>query len=266
MCAQLPDGIESAFARSEADAVAALKAATAVVAAVRKYRGAAAQGNVRELGKAVEAVQHAVRAVDQEAANLAESWTFDDETYFQSGGYTAELIETARQAGVRISELDNRLYCYPALLNVVPGERLVTIDKKRERRVRPSVLVGLLQTMQKRPPRSRSDVFLEALFAAYRVAVAADRKQPGELGKVVPLTDLYELFTLAPGQSREYARQEFARDVYLLDQSGHDTTRSSARVSFHAGAGASLPRGTLSIVTQQGQERKYHGVAFTPAP
>jgi hypothetical protein len=254
-------GLEEAFAGAEASAEAALKAANAVAAAVKAYRSAAQQGKVRELMASAEKARASIATLDQEIANLAESWEFDEESYLANGAFTRELIATAGQAGLRIDELDNRLYCYPALIRVLPGDRAVLIDKTRERRIRPSVLVAHLRDMQRKPPRFRSGDFLEALYSAYQIAI--QRKRDRGEGAVVPLLELYELFTLAPGQSREYSRQEFARDVYLLDQSGQDTTKDGSRVEFHAGAGARIPRGALTVVTMQGAERKYHGVSFS---
>ena len=78
----------------------------------------------------------------------------------------------------------------------------------------------------------------------------------------MPLTELYDLLTMLPGQSREYAKQEFARDIYLLDQSGETTTRDGAQLEFHSGAGARVPKGALSVVTQHGAEKTYHGISF----
>jgi hypothetical protein len=67
---------------------------------------------------------------------------------------------------------------------------------------------------------------------------------------------------MLPGQSREYTKAEFARDIYLLDQSNQTTAKDGSRIEFHAGAGARVPRGALSVVTQHGEEKKYHGISF----
>jgi hypothetical protein len=251
--------IEAAFAGAEAEAEAAIKAATAVLSTLKRYRSAARSGRIRELRAAGEAARQVIGVLDVQIADLAERWTFDDDEYLQSGGYTAELVEMARVNGLRIAELDGRLYCYPALIRLLPGERAVAIDKVKERRLRPSVLVEHLKQMQKRPPRFRSAEFLESLCSAYEVAIKQHRR---EEGAVVSLGELYELLTMLPGQTRENTKPEFARDIYLLVQSGQTTTRSGARIEFHAGAGARVPRGALSIVTQHGEEKKYHGISF----
>jgi hypothetical protein len=258
------EGIEAAFAKAEADGDSALRAATSVVKALKAFHGAARQGKVRELNAAVEAARQGLTTLDQEVAKLSTAWTFDEERYLQDGEFSRELIERGRQEGLRIAELDNRLYCYPALIRILPGDRAVMIDKSRERRLRPSVLVRLLRDLQRRQPRFKPGEFLESLYAAYSVAIT--RKAGRAHGTVIPLVELYELLTMLPGQAREYARQEFARDVYLLDQSGQIATRSGATIEFHAGAGARLPKGALSIVTQQGAEKKYQGISFVAPP
>jgi hypothetical protein len=253
-------GIEEAFARVEVDAEAALKAAATVTRQLKRFHTATRQGNVRDLQGAADAARQSIAALDQAVTRIGESWSFDEESYLRSGDYSAELIARAAQTEVRITELDNRLYSYPVLLRIVSGERMVLVDKTRERRLRPSFLIGLLKEMQRRPRRFRAGDFLNSLATAYEVAL---KQQPNRsAGAVVPLVELYELLTMLPGQARDYSKQEFARDIYLLDQSGETQTREGAHIEFHAGAGARTPRGSLTIVTQQGAERKYHGVAF----
>lgn len=256
--------IEGAFASAEAEGRAGLKAAASVTAALKKYSAAAATGKVNDLRSALETVGQAVQTLNQAVTSIESDWDFDTEQYLQDGGYTRELIDTAHDMGLRISELDNRIYCYPALLRVLPNDRAVMIDKTRERRLRPSVLVGLLQDMQKRPPRFRVTEFLESLHKVY--SVATKLKPARSLGSVIPLIELYELLTTKPGDARDYPKQEFARDIYLLDRSNETTTRDGSRLEFHAGAGAKLPAAKLlSVVTQQGTEKKYHGIAFSSA-
>ena len=46
--------------------------------------------------------------------------------------------------------------------------------------------------------------------------------------------------------------------------SGETTTKDGAQIAFHASTGTKLRRGTLTIVTQSGQERRYYALSFTP--
>jgi hypothetical protein len=254
--------LESALVQAEADADVAIKAALNVASALKRYRSAARQGKLRDLRAAVDSARKSVQTLDQEVANVAESWDFDEETYLQGSGFTDELIEHGRRAGLQIYLQDNRLYCYPALLRVLSGERAVLVDRLRERRLRPSILVGLLRELQKRPPRFRPAEFLQSLYQAYTIAT---KQRPGRLvgAAVIPLREVHELLTLLPGTAREYSIQEFARDIYLLDQSGETTTKDGARIEFHASTGTKLRRGALSVVTQSGQQRQYYALSFT---
>jgi hypothetical protein len=257
-------GLEQALQAAQTQADSAIKAASSMGNALRRYHKAARDGQLHDLRAATDTIKRSLQALDQEVANLAESWEFDEEAHLQGGGYVDELLAQAQRDGLSLSLQDGRIFAYPAILRVLPGDRAVLIDKQRERRIRPSVLVRLLRDLQKRPPRFRAADFLGSLHDAYVVAV---ERQPGRRskGSAVPLIELYELFTLMPGAAREYSRQEFVRDVYLLDQSGETTAKSGDRVEFHASTGTKLRRGTLSVITPDGREKHYYAISFAPA-
>jgi hypothetical protein len=147
----------------------------------------------------------------------------------------------------------------------VPAERSVFIDRARERRIRPSVLIEHLRDVQRRPPRFRPEAFLESLFQAYSYLVEKHGPNPLDGGHAEPLLRVYELLTLQPGAAREYSRQEFARDIYLLDRGGLTTTRRGFIVSFPASTGARSAGGSVRVVTETGQEKVYYGIAFSPS-
>ena len=82
-------------------------------------------------------------------------------------------------------------------------------------------------------------------------------------GAVIPLLEIYDLFTLMPGQSREYQKQEFAMDVYRLDRSGVAATKNSAKVSFPASTGTKALSRTISVINEYGEEKRYYGISFS---
>ncbi len=173
-------------------------------------------------------------------------------------------FRAAAQVG-NLRELQKAIevYCYPSLIRVLPNDRAVVIDKTRERRLRPSVLVRHLQELQNKPVRFRSEAFLESLHDAYSTAVKTRSKERRDTGPIVPLVEIYNLLTLLPGQAKEYSRQEFARDLYLLDQSGVTTARNGAVVSFHAARGNEAASKVIPIITKDGQAKTYYGISFT---
>ena len=72
---------------------------------------------------------------------------------------------------------------------------------------------------------------------------------------------MYRVLTVLPGSAREYSKQEFARDLYLLDQSEVTTTKDGRTLHLPASA---LTRGSglLTTVTRSGQEKVYAGISF----
>jgi hypothetical protein len=73
------------------------------------------------------------------------------------------------------------------------------------------------------------------------------------------------VLTLLPGAARDYTRQEFARDLYLLDQSGIIETKDGRRMSLPASA-LTRSGAVLTTVTRSGQRKIYAGVAFMEPP
>ena len=135
----------------------------------------------------------------------------------------------------------------------------VEIDRRRERRLRPSVLTRLLSAAQQRPPRFRAEQFLESLANGYELVVARMGKKPDA---VMRLTDIWSVLTLLPGQGKEYTRPEFARDLYLLDQSGARLTKVGRALRWHASSGTRTA-GVITTVARTGQQQRYWGVSFT---
>jgi len=258
-----PLSLEEALARTESDSEAVLKAAATATKAVKRFRATAQVGNLRELRPALTAAEQAVAGLSQELARAKAGWDFDEEAYFANGLFPRELVASAERLNVRIFEADERLYCYPVLIRVLASERSVLIDKQRERRVRPSVLVNQLKELQARPARFRSEAFLEALFEAYATLAVRHGKQALGSGRVERLLEVYDLFTLLPGSSREYSRQEFGRDLYLLDQSGATTTKKGYVVSFHASTGTRSAGSTIRVIAEDGRDKVYYGISFT---
>jgi len=257
------NSLEQALAKTEADADAACKAATMVLRTLKKFRAAAQIGNLRELQKTIETAEQTLADLQQQFSKAKTDWNFDEDAYLSNGTFITELLEAAAQTGVTLYERDERLYCYPSLIRVLPNDRAVVIDKTRERRLRPSVLARHLQEQQNKPVRFKSEAFLESLYDAYSTSVKTRGKERQDTNAIVPLVEIYHLLTLLPGQAKEYARQEFARDLYLLDQSGVTTARNGALVSFHAARGNEAASKVVQIVTKDGQAKTYYGISFT---
>src|SRR5581483_5510372 len=215
-----PDGsLERALSDLEAHAESAVRALQAAAKAAKRVQAAAATGLLRDVAQGIDAT-----------------------------------VRLAAEAGLPMFELDDRLLSYPSIVSVSPSDASVVIDKKKDRRLRPSVVVGLLAAISQRPPKFKPEPFLEALAKAYDLVAPRP-------GATVKLVDVYRALTLLPGSGREYTKAEFARDVYLLDQSGITTTKDGREMSLPASA-LTRSGGTLTTVAKGGQVKVYAGLCF----
>jgi len=141
-------GLEAALEATEERVDAALKATAAVNRELKKAKTCVQKGQLRDLRRALSAA--AVLAGDgaRAAEDAVESFDFDEQEHLESGSYSQELLDTAAAQDVAMFAADERLLCYPSLIKVLPGDAAVEIDRRRERRLRPSVLVGLLAAAQ----------------------------------------------------------------------------------------------------------------------
>jgi len=255
-----PPSFEAMLSTAEREIEVALRGANATVRELKKAHAAARTGQVRDLRKALAAAGAAAAALAADTGTLSDGPQLDEQDYLASGAYVKELLAAAESAGLTIVEEDNLLLCYPSLLRLLPTDAAIEIDKVRERRLRPSVLVAALARAQERDVRFKADAFLDSLRAAYELLVNGEDKRPDG---VVRLLDIWAVLTMLPGQRAQYSKQEFARDLYLLDRSGVTHTARSARTLRWSASTGTKGAGTLVTVAPSGQQQRYWGVSFT---
>ncbi|MHB1988648.1 MAG: hypothetical protein ACYCSF_11800 [Acidimicrobiales bacterium] len=251
-------GLEGALAGLEAQAIALLAVVSSLARVAKRAKTAAEAGTVRDIPLILDSASQLAAVAAGAAEDLQSSWRFDVANWFASGEYTKELLAAAGEAGVRAFESDDRILSYPVIVQVSPSDTSVIIDKKKDRRVRPSVLLATLGDLQKKEPKFKPEAFIESLASAYDLVIASKSMRPGAPVKIV---DVHSVLTIMPGTAREYTKAEFARDVYLLDQSGIVTTRRGRRMSLPASA-LTRSAGVLRTVTQRGQAKDYAGICF----
>ena len=195
------------------------------------------------------------------------SWPFgepENEAAYVRERYAGELRDAAAEIGLSVAARDDALVCSPSIIQVLPTDRAVKIDGKKRAAIRPSKLAEDLRSIQRRiRPKSETQQqrFLEALYKAHKVIRGNTTDPLFDAARVVPLAEVYEVFTSLPGSSAHYTKTDFGRDIYLLDSSPTATTRSGARVTFTDSVRQS--RGVFSFVDRNGNVIRYYGVQFT---
>ena len=262
---------EEGFKTAEAAAESVLKSLNEAAGIARQLRKASQDGNIAAVKRQGERLDAAVNLIRQEIANASTAWPFtpDDERQYLEKRYGPELQAEAQKRGLQVFERDGRLIAHPSVVRVLPGERAVRIDRRQTSSIRPSKLVADLERLQKNPPRSNPQQFLQALYEEYlRWTTArgrADELKMGEVGLVLPLMQIYSSWTGRPGSAREYTQLDFARDLYALQESGIREVISGPRVSFPASTGTRSARSTISFVGPGGEPVTFYGIQFTGA-
>jgi hypothetical protein len=256
---------EQGFADAENAADSVLNALSDVSKLARQLRKAAQDGNIAAVRRSSERLQDGINLIRQEVANAADAWPFtpQGEQEYLLEQYAEELKEEARKKNLQIFDRDGRLIAHPSIVRVLTGERAIQINRRQTSTIRPTKIVGMLEDLQKRPPRFSPQAFLESLFGAYNALTgsgSSDRLKLGEVGQVVQLSRIYDLFTGLPGATREYSLLDFARDLYSLESSEIRQTRSGAGVSFPSSTRSGR---TISFVGPNGEPQVYYGIRFT---
>ncbi len=258
----LVTGLEDALTRAEDGLDAATKAVAVLGRELKRARAAAVTGQVKDLRRGLAAAAAMVAELGVQVDAAAAVYEVDEPELLASGAYAKELLAAASEAGVAMFEDADRLLCYPSIVRVLPGDLALEIDRKRARGIRPSVVVDQLRRAQQAGPRFKVAPFLASLLGGYDLVVAQQHKAPGA---VVRLLDVYGVLTMLPGQAREYTRSEFARDLYLLDQSGDTEVGSTGRRLRWAASSGTRQAGMLTTVAKTGQQQRYWGIAFEGA-
>jgi len=253
--------LEEELLSLEAKTQGAIREIQSLLAAARRLRAEIRVGKVAEIERILQQLQRRADELVVTARDLAGSWTFDASDYLANGGYLKELTKAAKAANLDLFERDGRIYCFPLLLRIEAKDSAIRVGRKLERRIRPSELVRILGTAQKRPQRFTESQFLDFLYKVYRRLAGPDwwRSNRGP-GPAIPLADLYETATLLPGS--DYPMEEFARDLLLLDRRPDLRTKDGCRFELPK---ATLGKGKarrLVAYDENGRERLYIGIRF----
>lgn len=254
---QYPSSFESRLIDIERSIDGIIRNVTAASSRARKAKRGVQSGSIRDLSLAVEDLAVLVSTTKEAVSEVQKLCSFDATDWMASGAYQKELLELAAEADVHMIESDGRILCYPTIVQLSSSDATVLLDKKKERGIRPSYLIQKLKDLSQRQIKFRADVFIEALAFAYDLVIAEKKRR---VGAVIKLQEIHRVLTILPS-SRTYSKSEFARDIYLLDQSGLTQIRDGRTLTLPASA-LTRSAGTMETVAKGGQVKLYAGIAF----
>jgi hypothetical protein len=252
---------ERGFDEAEQSAAAVVRSSGILATTAKRMQKAAVEGDIAKLRDATAKLAIVLQAVSQDVANAKTAWPFTEEEAraYLADGFESELIEEANRRGLKMSARDARLFAYPSILRVQPADASIRIDRKRTTALRPGFLVEQLLTQQKKKSRYPVERFIETLHTTYRIIVPK-----ADWGTTIKLAQIYQALTLQPGSEKEYGRGDFARDIFMVDQSGVTQTRAGTRLSLPASTGTRAGGSDLfTFVAPTGEVHTYFGIRFT---
>jgi len=257
----LSDTFEDAFSNAEQAAAAALRATMLVAAAAKQMQKAAREGDIGKLQKTAEQLVSANDTARQAIFNAKSSWRFshEDAQEYLSSSYESELIAEANKIGLTVYSSDARLLAYPSILQILPSDLSIRIDRKKSPGIRPSQLAKALLANQAKKPNFAIAPFIEAVYSAYKILVGKDSSDPAIL-----LEDIYRVFTSLPGMAREYGKSDLARDIFMLDINNAMTTKDGAQLSLPASTAIKGgAKSAFTFVSPEGEVKTYNGIKFS---
>jgi hypothetical protein len=251
---------EAGFADAERAAVTAGKVIGQLASIMKQLERATSEGDISKMRKSSERLATILESARQEVQNARSAWPFspEEEEQYLKDSYAAEIIEHARTENLQIQQRDEGLVVFPSILRIAPADRAVKINRKRVASVRPSAVVKRLKAAQSRKPRA-PELFLEVLHRAYRLLAG------NEYGKTITLSSVYDALTMLPGSTANFDQTDFVRDLFLLDRSGVNRTKSGAICSLPASTGTKGSRNTFFFIAPDGENVTYYGIRFMEA-
>jgi hypothetical protein len=249
---------ESGFADAERAAVAAGKVIGLLAGAMKQLHRATAEGDISKMRKSSDRLVTILESTRQEVENARSAWPFtpESEEQYLKESYAAEVIDRAKSENLQIQQRDDGLVVFPSILRIAPSDRAVKINRKKVQAVRPSTIVKELKAAQSRKPKP-PEQFLEVLHRAYRLLVG------NEYGKTITLASVYDALTMLPGSTANFDQTDFVRDLFLLDRSGVNKTKSGATCSLPASTGTKGARNLFYFIAPDGETVTYYGIRFT---
>ncbi len=251
---------EQAFQELENQATVMVKKTSQLASLAKKFHKATQDGNIQLIRKFAVQLNEAIKSAEEEVGQPISPWPFkpEEEEEYLKKNYISELLGMAKRNDVKIFQDADRLIVFPSVLQILPSDKAVKIDRNKVATIRPSKMVSLLKEHQTKKPKFASERFLESMYKAYKLLVGKEGRE------VIALYKIYDALTLAPGVAQEYSKSDFARDLYLLDRSGLIQTRSGAKYIFSTSTGTrgSNPRNTYTFVSPEGEMVIYYGIRF----
>lgn len=188
--------------------------------------------------------------------------TYDVSSYLREE-FHAGFLAACQEQDLQVTGSFPAYEVFPFKVRVYPDRRVIEVNDRQVRLLRPRALAAYLKAAKNRLYREKFNpvAFLDALAAVYDTMLAVRRAAYGPVQEDldVSLLEVYERLTPLPAQRRAYPRNMFAFDLHRLFVTDTFTTSDGRRLVL----GAVRPRGrALLVYDAQGRDWRYGSLRF----
>lgn len=177
----------------------------------------------RQLQAALDSAKSQIAAIESLQAALD---GFDTAAYFESGDFTSQMLEYAREKGVDVAGENPVFEMFPYKVRVDAAGQEVYLNRKKISSVRPSSVISQVATEQQRLNKAsfNAQAFAAELESGYDLAVL--KKGGSRRNPVILLNNIYKMMVPMARSKKEYDIMAFAFDIARLYNSGTRTSKS----------------------------------------
>ncbi len=190
-------------------------------------------GDIRSLSRNLAGFSDLLQEQAAAASRLSEAVrAFDGKEYYESGDFTAQMLELCREKGIDVTGEYPVFAMFPYKVRLDAENQDVYLDRKRFSCVRPQSFVQAVKAGQDRLMKAgfNAQAFANELADAYDLALLKMRKQPEA---DLYLSSLYKYLVPMGRFRRDYDQQSFAFDLARLYACVDEiTTKNGRKIQF----------------------------------
>jgi len=194
-------------------------------------------GDVRKLLKDIDELRELSIELTAFSEKLQETAQgFDNQSYFESGEFTRQMIEQCKNQGVDIQGEAGVYEMFPFKLRIDAENQDLYVNRRKMHCARPLKFVQNMKHQVEKYTKAGFNVsqFVNELAAAYDIAVKiknSESSAPRHDMDII-LKDIYPFLAPTSRARKEYDLQQFAFDLSKLYNNDDVTTKNERRFEF----------------------------------
>ncbi|RJX17302.1 MAG: hypothetical protein C4570_08285 [Ammonifex sp.] len=230
-----------------------------------KLEKAFQEGNLEQVERVAARLEAALGRQQEVLARLKERLPSFDVPGYLREVFDAEFVAACRSHELQVSGSFPAYEVFPFRVRVHPDRRLVEVNERVVRLLRPRVFAAYLQEQKNRLYKESFNPvrFIDALASVYDTILAVRQANSGvtmQRDLDVALLDVYDRLTPLPAQRRQYPLNMFAFDLHRLYLADAFTASDGRRLVL--GAVRQRSR-ALVVYDAHGRDLRYGSLRFT---